>query len=99
MYFAINKFYTFPGNYYMPDTGQCVASCTLYPGYSLFASKNCQKCYYTCKNCTLPNLNGKCATCDPSSHRTKNSSNYCNCNLGYVDTGVSICQACNTLIS
>jgi hypothetical protein len=99
MYFALNYYYTQTGQLYMPDTGLCVASCAAYPGYSLYAGKTCQKCYYTCKTCTLLKLDGQCATCEATAHRTLNSSNYCNCDLGYVDVGVYTCQGCNTLIN
>lgn len=100
MYFAENQFNKIAGKLYMPDTGQCVTSCATYPGYSLYAGKTCQKCYYTCTTCTILKINGKCATCDSATaHRTLNTTGYCNCNVGYVDVGVYACKACNTLIN
>jgi proprotein convertase subtilisin/kexin type 5 len=90
----------YPGKFYVPDTGQCVNGCPTLPGYSVYDSITCQKCYYTCLTCSLPKLNERCDTCDSLVFRTLNTTtNQCDCNSGYVDVAVTICVTCSSIIS
>ncbi|KAL4470078.1 hypothetical protein ABPG72_008737 [Tetrahymena utriculariae] len=68
--------------------------------YSVYPSKQCLKCYYSCQNCSGPGQYD-CTACDSLAYRTQGTQNSngtsysCDCQVGYFDAaGQYACKNC-----
>lgn len=69
--------------------------CSCVPHYYATSPTVCQECSLTCYECSI--LSTNCTSCPASSHRTLIGET-CPCDLGYVHSGVVICQPCSTYL-
>jgi len=86
---------------YNPDTYDCDSSCPTHGYFITGTAPNqfCMPCHYSCLDCSLGNSISSCTSCNTNNSRIASPvGGYCNCIVGFSDSGVALCAACNATL-